>query len=98
MSECLFGVWKARFPILRNLRTKFDLSQKIVVATAVLFNLARMWEDVDIQEEEEGDDAEDEGDDDNDTDDIVVHDAAIATIRQRGKILRDKLKDEMPLR
>ena len=98
MSECLFGVWKARFPILRNLRTKFDLSQKIVVATAVLFNLARMWEDVDIQEEEEDDDAGGEGDDDDDTEEIVVHDAAIATIRQRGKILRDKLKDEMPPR
>ena len=98
MSECLFGVWKARFPILRNLQTKFALSQKIVVATAVLFNLARMWEDVDIQGEEEDDDAGDEGVDDDDTEEIVVHDAAIATIRQQGKILRDKFKDEMPPR
>ena len=80
------------------MQTKFALSQKIVVATAVLFNLARMWEDVDIQGEEEDDDAGDEGVDDDDTEEIVVHDAAIATIRQRGKILRDKLKDEMPLR
>ena len=85
MSECLFGVWKARFPILRNLQTKFALSQKIVVATAVLFNLARMWEDVDIQGEEEDDDAGDEGVDDDDTEEIVVYDAAISTLRQRGK-------------
>ena len=35
---------------------------------------------------------------DDDTEEIVVHDAAIATIRQRGKILRYKLKDEMPPR
>ena len=63
----------------------FALSQKIVVATAVLFNLARMWEDVDIQGEEEDDDAGDEGVDDDDTEEIVVYDAAIATIRQRGK-------------
>ena len=80
MSECLFGVWKARFPILRNLQTKFALSQKIVVATAVLFNLARMWEDVDIQGEEEDDDAGDEGDYDDDTGEIVIHDTAVATI------------------
>ena len=53
------------------------------MATAVLFNLARMWEDVDIQGEEEDDDAGDEGVDDDDTEEIVVHDAAIATIRQR---------------
>ena len=31
------------------METKFALSQKIAVATAVLFTLARMWEDVDIQ-------------------------------------------------
>ena len=57
-----------------------------------------MWEDVDIQGEGEDDDAGDEGDDDDYTEEIIVDDAAIATIRQRGKILRDKLKDEMPLR
>ena len=44
-----------------------------------------MWEDVDIQGEEEDDDAFDEGVDDDDTEEIVVHDAPIATIRQRGK-------------
>ena len=53
-----------------------------------------MWEDVDIQGEEEDDDAGDEGVDDDDTEEIVVHDAAIATIRQRGKILRYELKYE----
>ena len=88
-----FSLWKENV-FLRNLRTKFDLSSKIVVATA----LARMWEDVDIQGEGEDDDAGDEGDDDDYTEEIIVDDAAIATIRQRGKILRDKLKDEMPLR
>ena len=52
MSECLFGVWKARFPILKSLRTAFPLSQKIVLATAVLFNIVRMWEDEEIDDDE----------------------------------------------
>ena len=93
MSECLFGVWKARFPILKNLRTDFPLSQKIVVATAILFNIARMWEDQDIQDDD--DDSETEDDEDGGSN-VAVQDAAQATIRIRGKILRDRLKDEMP--
>ena len=95
MSECLFGVWKARFPILKNLRTDFPLSQKIVVATAVLFNIARTWQDEDVGGEED----EEDGDSDREDDvlnNVVVHDAAQAHVRMRGKILRDRLKDEMP--
>jgi hypothetical protein len=41
MSENLYGVWKRRFPILKALRTDFTLSQKIIVATAILFNLGK---------------------------------------------------------
>ena len=95
MSECLYGVWKARFPILKNLRTDFPLSQKIVVATAVLFNIARTWHDEDVGGEED----EEDGDSDREDDvlnNVVVHDAAQAHVRMRGKILRDRLKDEMP--
>jgi len=44
MSECLFGAWKRRFPVLKNL------------ATSVLFNLARMLED-DFNEEGSDDEA-----------------------------------------
>ena len=94
MSECLYGVWKARFPILKNLRTDFVFSQKIVVATAILFNLARMWDDPDPDPEEDDEDAD--GAEEDDGDQVVVQDAAPATIRMRGKTLRDKLKDEMP--
>ena len=50
MSECLFGAWKRHFPILKNLRTHCELSQKVILATSVLFNLARMLED-DFNEE-----------------------------------------------
>ena len=97
MSECLFGVWKARFPILKNLRTAFPLSQKIVLATAVLFNIARMWEDEEIDDDEEDSD-EEEDQDGGGGDQVVVHDEASATVRLRGQLLREKLKDEMPSR
>ena len=45
MSENLYGVWKRRFPILKNLRQNLETSQKIIVATAILFNMGRIWGD-----------------------------------------------------
>ena len=41
MSENIFGVWKRRFPIINALRTDFELSRKIILATAILFNFGR---------------------------------------------------------
>ena len=43
MSENIFGRWKRRFPILRQLRCHLELSQKIIVATAILENIATAW-------------------------------------------------------
>ena len=55
-------------------------------------NLARIWED---EFNEEGSD--DEGSEDHDaTEDIIVEDRPPATIRMRGQIFRDQLKDAMP--
>ena len=31
------GTWKRRFPILKAMRTELQLSQKIIVATGILF-------------------------------------------------------------
>ena len=98
MSECLFGVWKARFPILKNLRTHFPLSQKIVVATAVLFNIARLWQDEDMEDGEEDSDDEEDYDGGGRADQVVVHDEVSATVRLRGQVLREKLMNEMPPR
>ena len=61
MSENQFGVWKKRFPILKGLKTHFELSQKIVVATAILFNFGRM-----LNDDPPEDDDEEESDDDSD--------------------------------
>ena len=92
MSENLYGVWKRRFPILKNLRMDLEPSQKIIVATAVLFNAARMWNDIDP--DDEGDDDTDE--EDLEIDDMVVYDQVPGTARMRGQVERDRLKDSMP--
>ena len=91
MSECLFGVWKRRFPILKSLRTDFTLSQKVIVATAVLFNMGRLWGD-----DAPDDDLEDEDDrPEGERDHVVVQDGDPGTMRLRGQAERDRLKDNM---
>jgi hypothetical protein len=92
MSECLYGVWKRRFPVLKNLRTDFELSQKTIVATAVLFNIARKWGDDGPEDEtdlEDPDEDEDLG--------FVVQEGNAASVRLRGQVERDRLKDRMPV-
>ena len=93
MSENQFGVWKKRFPILKGLRTHFELSQKIVVATAILFNFGRM-----INDDPPEDDDEEESDDDSDNEEyrnVRIEDGDVNTIRLRGQAERDKLCDNM---
>ena len=90
MSECIYGVWKRRFPIMKGMRTDLEMSQKVIIATGVLFNISRLWGDEDIEDDDEEDN--DEEDDDN----FVVQDAAAATIRLRGQVERERLKDRMP--
>ena len=90
MSENIYGVLKRRFPILRNMRMHLEMSQKIIVATGILFNIGRLWGD----DEPEADNVED----DNDAQDVVVQDAmSAAVIRLQGQIERDRLKDAMPM-
>ena len=62
MSECIFGQWKQRWPVIKSLRTKFQTSQKIIVATAILFNILKTW-NVDEDDDSEDDDSEDDNDD-----------------------------------
>ena len=42
MSENVFGQWKMRFPILRQMRHSVRTSQKIILATAVLHNMSKV--------------------------------------------------------
>ena len=93
MSENLFGIWKRRFPILKGLRTHFELSQKIVVATAILFNFGRMMND-EPPENDDGEDSDDNSDDE-EYRNIRIEDGDGNTIRLRGQAERDKLCDNM---
>ena len=58
MTENIFGRWKKRFPIITNLRTHLQFSQKIIIATAILHNIATLWSDPLPEGEEEDDEEE----------------------------------------
>ena len=91
MSENVFGLWKRRFPCLKELRTHLEFSQKIIIATAVLENMARLWGE---------EDPEDEGEEDEDVGgggdrDLTIVDQAPETVRLRGQIARDIMMENM---
>ena len=96
MTENLFGIWKRKFPILNALRTDFSLSQEIIIACAILFNLGRLA----IEEDEEDDDSEQDTDNDSDSDSddnagdedavLVIYEDR-AAVRHKGQQERDKL-------
>ena len=95
MSENIYGVWKRRFPILKALRTDFKLSQKIICATAVLFNLGRMWAEDDIENHDEESDNDDDSDDTDEDETYVVVDLDRNTVRLRGNAERERLVTQM---
>jgi hypothetical protein len=45
MTENVYGVWKRRFPCLREMRNHLPTAKKIIVATAILHNLSIFWND-----------------------------------------------------
>ena len=92
MSECVYGQCKKRFPILRQMRTHFELSQKIIFATAILLNIGQLWEDYGLEDEQE--DRDSDSDDGNNGPDAVIQDST-SNYRVRGQIERDRLKDSM---
>ena len=82
-----------KIPYSKGTKTHFELSQKIVVATELLFNFGRM-----LNDDPPEDDDEEESDDDSDTEEyrnvrIVGGDGN--TICLRGQAERDKLCDNM---
>ena len=91
-SENIYGRWKKRFPILKNMRTDLELSQKIIISTAVLHNIAQILGDEDFDDGYEEDESRDEEDDG-----FVVHDMVPANRRARGQVERDIIKDTMPM-
>ena len=60
----------------------------IIVATGILFNIGRRWGD---------EEPEEDGVDDDEADDVIIQDLSVATVRLRGQVERDRLKDAMPM-
>ena len=97
MTENIFGRWKKRFPIITNLRTHMELSQKIIIATAILHNIATLWNEQ-LPEGEE-DPVQDTGDNAEEEDQDVEINYALSDvqIRRIGQAERDKmLRDFIP--
>ena len=95
MSENIFGVWKRCFPIINTLRTDFELSRMIILATSILFNFGRMLDDEDEDELGIGGD-EDQDEQDGEEEELLVLDQDHATQRIRGQVERDRLCNAMP--
>ena len=62
MTEDVYGRWKMRFPILRQLRVFLPLAQKIILATAILSNMAVIFNEPEEEEDNDGNDDDDEQD------------------------------------
>jgi hypothetical protein len=45
MTENVYGELKKRFPCLRDMRNHLPTAKKIIVATAILHNLSKLWND-----------------------------------------------------
>ena len=86
MTEDIFGRWKKCFPILRNLRCHLELSQKIIVTTAILENIAHAW-NVD-QPDDDLPNLPHEGP-------VIIYDDSVEVTRIRGQVERDILFGRM---
>ena len=74
------------------MRTDLELSQKIIISTAVLHNIAQILGDEDFDDGYDEDESRDEEDDG-----FVVHDMVPANRWTRGQVERDIIKDTMPM-
>ena len=85
-TENIIGLWKRRFPCLRmGIRTKLSTAADIVVATAVLHNLALLWGEPEPEPEDGEVDADVGQDNFNQTN------RTTAAIRVAGQLKRDWL-------
>lgn len=46
MTENIYGIWKQRFPILRQMRIGLENTMKVIECTAILHNIGIAWGDM----------------------------------------------------
>ena len=95
MTECTFGIWKRRFPCVKNgLRNDLDFAKKTIVATAVLHNISILWADGLPPGEERP--VEQEVPEHPEDQFIIEDETGTEAVRARGQALRDMLTENMP--
>ena len=92
-TECIFGMWKKRFPIIKNMRFHFENALEITMATATLHNLSVMWNEPEAFNDDD-DDVPDEEEDDEEPEEPISGNKL--RVRVEGTALRDALLDAMP--
>lgn len=90
MSENIFGLWKRRFPVLKQLRCTYPRARKVVIATAILHNMALLWGDVfpDVETPPASPIAEPDNNDQIE----VEYNPGPDAIRMAGQLRRDQLR------
>jgi hypothetical protein len=92
-TENIFGILKRRWPRLTELRCKHLRARRIIVAIAILHNIAIRWND---GEPVGGNSNRDFPVVPEQQYEIIADDAEPAVVRARGQQLRDQLCDNMP--
>ena len=78
MSECIYGRWKRRFPVIKHIRNHTPLARDIILATAILHNLSIYWNE----------ELPDDGDDNRDP---VVVQPVLGPIQEEALIIANYL-------
>ena len=100
-SECIYGMLKRRWPILKCMRVHLPFAMDLILCCCILHNIAVKWNIEEVGDEDPDDDMEEgeEGEEEEEQDGVVqIMDDAVdnATTRARGALLRDNLRAQMP--
>ena len=72
------------------------LSQKIVLATGILFNISRMWKDERLKDDSDSEVGSGDEERGNSQASVTVEEGDPGFVRIRGQVERERLKDNMP--
>ena len=98
MTAKIFRAWMSRFPCLKFLRCHYPLARNIILATAILHNIAVHWADEDFEDEDE--DVDDPGDEVGGPEEqprlVAAEAGGPQSVQARGQAVRDRLRMDMP--
>ena len=77
------------------MRSDLILSQKIVVATGILFNISRMWKDEGLEGDSDSEDGSGDEERGNSQASVTVEEGDPGSVLIRGQVERERMKDDM---